>query len=214
METVRRGLFVAFEGGDGSGKSTQVGLLVEHLRDAGWPVTVTREPGSGHLGGRIRELLLHGAAIGDRAEALLFAADRAEHVATVVRPALNQGHIVITDRYMDSSIAYQGAGRQLGIDPVRALSMWATDGLLPDLTLLLDVPLDLASARRTGQADRMEAEKADFHQRVREGFLELAQADPGRYLVLDATKPVDGVAAAVLTAVMACLDTRELRGSP
>lgn len=210
METVRRGLFVAFEGGDGSGKSTQVGLLAERLRDAGWPVTVTREPGSGHLGGRIRELLLHGDAIGERAEALLFAADRAEHVATVVRPALEGGHVVITDRYMDSSIAYQGAGRHLGIEQVRALSMWATNELLPDLTVLLDAPLELATARRTGrtgQADRMEAEEADFHQRVREGFVALAQADPGRYLVLDASRPLDGVAADVLAAVTERLDS-------
>ncbi|MBW3084886.1 Thymidylate kinase [Austwickia sp. TVS 96-490-7B] len=185
----RRGVLIAFEGGDGAGKSTQIARLTRWLAAHGREFVVTREPGGTELGERVREVLLHGGAVSARAEALLFAADRAHHVDTVIRPALEAGQDVITDRFMDSSIAYQGAGRALGADEVKDLSLWATGGLLPDLTVLLDVAVDVGAARRTGHPDRLEAEVGGFHERVRAHFLALAQAEPARYLVVDASLP-------------------------
>lgn len=197
----RRGLFVTFEGGDGAGKTTQASLLEDWLTDAGRHVVRTREPGGTEVGVLVRDIVLHHRGdIAPRAEALLYAADRAHHVETVVRPALARGDVVIQDRYLDSSVAYQGAGRVLGRDEVRELSLWATGGLLPDLTVLLD--LDPAAARRRLDADdkpfdRLEAEREDFHARVREEFLALAAAEPGRFLVLDAAADREALAAAV-----------------
>lgn len=193
-----RGLFVAFEGGDGAGKSTQIALLRDWLQDHGRPVRVTREPGGTPLGQAIRSLVLHGEHVSPRAEALLFAADRAHHVDTVVRPALDRGEDVLTDRYLDSSVAYQGAGRELGVAEVRDLSLWATQGLLPDLTVLLDVSAEEGVRRRRREGDRMESEPGGFHDRVRRHFLDLAAADPGRYLVVDATDAVEAVARRVV----------------
>ncbi|WP_295837052.1 dTMP kinase [uncultured Microbacterium sp.] len=203
------GLFVTFEGGDGAGKTTQASLLDGWVRDRGRDVVRTREPGGTDVGVRIREIVLHHRGhIDPRAEALLYAADRAHHVETVVRPAIARGDVVIQDRYLDSSVAYQGAGRVLDADDVRALSLWATDGLLPDLTVLLD--LDPAAARRRLDADdkpfdRLEAEKEDFHARVRTAFLTLAAAEPERFLVLDATQPAEALAQRVRDAVAARL---------
>ncbi len=193
------GLFVAFEGGEGAGKSTQARLLVDWLRGHDCPVVLTREPGDSPIGPAVRALLLDPATAGlsARAEALLYAADRAEHVASVVRPALLRGAVVVSDRYADSSTAYQGAGRGLGVDAVARLSEWATAGLMPDLTVLLDVDPSVGLRRPTGPADRLEREPAEFHRRVRDAFRELAAADPGRYLVLDATRPPERTAAAV-----------------
>ncbi|WP_442933525.1 dTMP kinase [Micromonospora sp. CPCC 206060] len=198
------GLFLVFEGGEGAGKSTQVAALAEALRGEGHEVVVTREPGATPVGERIRALLL-GAPGSDvpspRAEALLYAADRAHHVATVVRPALARGAVVISDRYVDSSLAYQGAGRTLPADEVSWLSSWATGGLKPDLVILLDVDpatgLDRVAARRGG-TDHVEAESIHFHERVRYAFLDLAAADPKRYLVLDASRPAPDISTAVL----------------
>ncbi|MBO4209508.1 dTMP kinase [Micromonospora echinofusca] len=198
------GLFLVFEGGEGAGKSTQVTALAEALRAEGHEVVVTREPGATPVGERIRSLLL-GAPGSDvpspRAEALLYAADRAHHVATVVRPALARGAVVISDRYVDSSLAYQGAGRTLPADEVSWLSSWATGGLKPDLVILLDVEpatgLRRVAARR-GETDHVEAESIDFHERVRYAFLDLAAADPKRYLVLDASRPAPEISTAVL----------------
>lgn len=193
------GLWVTFEGGDGSGKTTQAGLLEEWLRESGRTVVRTREPGGTEVGNLIRDIVLHHRGdIAPRAEALLYAADRAHHVATLVRPALERGEVVIQDRYLDSSVAYQGAGRVLDADEIRRLSLWATGGALPDLTVLLD--LDPAAARRRLDADdkpfdRLEAEKADFHARVRSAYLGLAAAEPSRFLVLDATAPIAEIAA-------------------
>ena len=192
------GLFLTFEGGDGSGKSTQSALLTEWLIGQGRTVVHSREPGGTDVGHEIRELVLHRRGhIAPRAEALLYAADRAHNVATVVRPALERGDIVIQDRYLDSSVAYQGAGRILDPDEVRSLSLWATEGLLPDLTVLLDLDEESGRARlaesRT-RYDRLEAEAAEFHARVREGYLTLAAAEPERFLVLDAALPVDELA--------------------
>jgi dTMP kinase len=195
------GLFVTFEGGDGVGKSTQAALLEDWLRAQGRDVVRTREPGGTDVGQRVREIVLHHRGhIDARAEALLYAADRAHHVATVVRPAIARGDVVIQDRYLDSSVAYQGAGRVLDPQQVRDLSLWAVDGLLPDVTVLLD--LDETSARRRLDADdkpfdRLEAEQAEFHARVRAAFLTLADAEPARFLVVDASLPVDEIAALV-----------------
>jgi dTMP kinase len=193
-----RGLFLTFEGGDGSGKSTQAALLTEYLTGAGRTVVHSREPGGTELGIELREIVLHRRGhIAPRAEALLYAADRAHNIATVVRPALERGDIVIQDRYLDSSVAYQGAGRVLDPGEVREVSLWATEGLLPDLTVLLDLDIETGRARlddaRT-RYDRLEAEAAEFHHRVREGYLALAAAEPGRFLVLDATDPVEVLA--------------------
>lgn len=195
------GLFLTFEGGDGSGKSTQAALLTEWLAEQGRTVVHAREPGGTELGVELREIILHRRGyIAPRAEALLYAADRAHNVATVVRPALESGHIVIQDRYLDSSVAYQGAGRVLDPAEVRNVSLWATENLLPDLTVLLDLDIETGRARlddsRT-RYDRLEAEAAEFHHRVREAYLGLAAAEPGRFLVLDATESVDTLAARV-----------------
>ena len=192
-----RGVLIAFEGGDGAGKSTQIARLTRWLTARGRDFVVTREPGGTDLGRSVRELLLHGGTVSPRAEALLFAADRAHHVDTVIRPALEAGQDVITDRFMDSSIAYQGAGRDLDAGEVQTLSLWATAGLVPDLTVLLDVPVDIARARRAGLHDRLESEPADFHERVRAHFLALAVASPERYLVVDGAAGSDEIAAVV-----------------
>lgn len=186
----RRGLLLALEGGEGAGKSTQARLLAIWLRDQGFDVVSTHEPGATKVGMRLRALLLDNthAGLAPRAETLMYAADRAEHVAAVIDPALDRGAIVVTDRYVDSSLAYQGAGRQLPLSEVDELNKWATGGLLPDLTILLDLPPEAGLSRRARSGDRLEAEPAEFHQRVRTGFLALAKADPDRYLVLDATK--------------------------
>ncbi|WP_129336666.1 dTMP kinase [Cellulomonas endophytica] len=203
----RRGLFVSFEGGDGAGKSTQVALLGERLAAAGHEVVLTREPGGTALGRTLRTAVLHGEHLDARTEALIYAADRAHHVASLVRPALARGAVVVTDRYLDSSVAYQGSGRDLGADEVERLSLWAVDGLLPDVTVLLDLDPDVGRGRLTGEPDRLESAGDDFHRRTREAFLGRAAADPGRWLVLDATRPVAELAAAVGERVGAALAT-------
>jgi dTMP kinase len=208
-DAVTPGLFITLEGGDGSGKSTQAALLAEWLQGGGRTVVRTREPGGTEVGVAIREIVLHHRGeVSPRAEALLYAADRAQHIATLVRPALQRGEVVIQDRYLDSSVAYQGAGRVLGGPEVRELSLWAAEGLLPDLTLLLD--LDETAARGRLDADkkvfdRLEAEKGEFHARVRAAFLDLADAEPDRFLVLDASLPVAELAALIRARVAALL---------
>jgi dTMP kinase len=188
-----RGVFIALEGGDGAGKSTQARLLCGWLEELGHKVVVTREPGGTAFGRTVRELVLHGDHVAPRAEALLFAADRAHHVETLILPALALGEVVITDRYMDSSVAYQGAGRDLGVDEVRELNLWATGGLVPTLTVLIDLPADVGRTRRRGVHDRLESESAHFHGAVRNLFLALALADPDRYLVVDGALPAGQV---------------------
>ena len=193
-------MFISFEGIDGVGKSTQADLLEAHLVGLSREVVRTLEPGGSELGRDIRKLLLHSGHVDARAEALLYAADRAHHVATVIRPALAEGKVVITDRYLDSSVAYQGAGRILGATEVRDLSMWAIQGLLPALTVLLDLDADSAVARRakTGDApDRLEREKVEFFEAVRACYLELAAAEPDRFLVVDARLSVDEIQAQI-----------------
>lgn len=188
------GLFISFEGIDGVGKSTQADLLETWLTDEGKQVVRTLEPGGTDVGVEIRKILLHHKGdLAPRAEAALFAADRAHHVASKIRPALDAGKIVITDRYFDSSVAYQGAGRDLSRTEVRDLSLWAVGGLLPDLTVLLDLPADQARARRNTsgtEPDRLEQEKTEFFETVRAAYLDLANAEPDRFLVVDASVSV------------------------
>ncbi|MDL5202913.1 dTMP kinase [Streptomyces sp. ALI-76-A] len=193
------GFFIALEGGDGAGKSTQAEALAEWIRAKGHEVVVTREPGATPVGKRLRSILLDvsSAGLSHRAEALLYAADRAEHVDTVVRPALERGAVVVSDRYIDSSVAYQGAGRDLSPTEIARINRWATDGLVPHLTVLLDVSPEIARERFTEAPDRLESEPAEFHARVRSGFLTLAAADPGRYLVVDAGQEPEAVTTVV-----------------
>ncbi|MEU8958550.1 dTMP kinase [Streptomyces sp. NPDC048518] len=193
--TCATGFFIALEGGDGAGKSTQAEALAEWIRAKGHEVVVTREPGATPVGKRLRSILLDvsSAGLSHRSEALLYAADRAEHVDTVVRPALERGAVVISDRYIDSSVAYQGAGRDLSPTEIARINRWATGGLVPHLTCLLDVSPEAARERFTEAPDRLESEPAEFHARVRSGFLTLAAADPGRYLIVDAAQEPEAV---------------------
>ena len=187
------GLFITFEGGDGAGKTTQSKLLAAWLEQRGYEVVHTREPGGSSLGDSVRNVLLHGGHVHERAEALLYAADRAQNIAEIVRPALERSAAVVQDRYIDSSLAYQGAGRPLPQEEVRHINEWATGGLWPELTVLLDMNPEVAITRREAageQADRLEREAAEFHLRVRAEYLKLASAEPQRFLVLDATQPV------------------------
>jgi dTMP kinase len=197
------GRFVAFEGGEGCGKSTQAALLAQAIG-----AQLTREPGGTPLGTSVRALLLDpdAAPVGSRTEALLMAADRAHHVATVVRPALESGRHVVSDRFAASSIAYQGYGRGLPVGEIRELSAWATDGLWPDLNVLVDVPVDVAAARLGTDLDRFERAGDEFHERVAEGFRRLAADDPEHWVVVDGTPTVEEVAAAVRVAVEERLD--------
>ena len=192
------GVFVCFEGGEGAGKSTQAKALAGWLTEQGYAVRLTFEPGDTPVGKQLRAIVLDPAtgALSSRTEALLYAADKAEHVDTLVRPALDRGEVVITDRYVDSSVAYQGAGRVLDLAEVTRLQRWATADLRPHLTVVLDVdPVD--GLGRFEERDRIEAEGTEFHQRAREAFLGFAAADPDHYLVLDGARPVEEIAAAV-----------------
>ena len=197
-----KGLFIAFEGGEGAGKSTQTQLLTEWLEARGHAVLLTREPGGTPLGKSLREILLDNktGTIAPRAEALLYAADRADHVATVIRPALEKDHVVITDRYIDSSIAYQGAGRVLSPGEVARISRWASESLFPNLTIILDIPAEIGLGR-IKKKDRLESEPLAFHERIRQEFLQLALMDPERYLVVDAIQSVEQIHSAITTRV-------------
>lgn len=199
-----RGLFIVFEGGEGAGKSTQVALLAQHLAATGTAVVLTREPGGTPTAEAVRTLLLAPATepMSDWCEALLFAAARADHVAKVIAPAVATGQVVLCDRYVDSSLAYQGFARALPVEQVRTVSQWATGGLVPDLTVLLDVDPALGLARAR-DGNRMEAQALEFHQRVRAGLLALAAQEPDRYLVLAADRPVPQIADEVRTRVAA-----------
>lgn len=197
-------MFITFEGIDGVGKSTQLDLLQQWLESRGSEVVRTLEPGGTELGKEIRHLLLHRKGdVAPRAEALLYAADRAHHVATKIRPALAEGKVVLGDRYFDSSVAYQGAARELDVDEVRNISLWAVDNLMPDLTVLLDLDAEAAISRRnnTGtEPDRLEREKVDFFERARNQYLELAKES--RFLVVDATLSIDEIQQQIRERVM------------
>jgi dTMP kinase len=201
------GLFVAFEGGEGSGKTTQARTVAIWLRELGYDVITTHEPGATKVGMRLRALLLDTTHTGmsPHAEALMYAADRAEHVSSVIKPALARGAVVITDRYVDSSLAYQGAGRSLPVSEIARLNDWATGGRMPDLTVLLDMDPLAGLSRRTRSLDRLEAEGAEFHNRVRAGFVALAAAEPSRYLVLDAARPADEITHEITDRIRALL---------
>ena len=199
------GLFITFEGGDGSGKTTQINLLATWLESQGKTVVLTREPGGTDLGIELRNIVLHRKGfIAPRAEALLYAADRSHHIHSLVRPALERGDVVVQDRYLDSSVAYQGAGRVLDPEEVRELSLWATERLMPHLTVLLDVPASVAKARQAQterEYDRLEAEAEDFHTRVRESYLSLAAEEPERFLVVNGELPKDEIHQIIITKV-------------
>ena len=197
------GLFIAFEGGEGVGKSTQEALLGEFLSSMGKTVVRTREPGGTPAAEAIRAIVLSREFDGmnARSEALLFAASRGDHVERVIRPALERGDIVICDRYIDSSVAYQGYARNLGAEHVRNLSLWATNNLLPDLTIVLTMNADV-SLQRISNPDRLEAEPIEYHRAVTQAFLDLAEQDPERYLVIDATQSKDAIAQLINARVM------------
>lgn len=200
------GLFVVFEGGDGAGKSTQCRLLAEALRTRGHRIVLTREPGGTALGETIREVLLgpDSAGMVARTEALLFAAARAQHAAELIRPAMARGEVILSDRYLESSVAYQGAARGLGEQEVAQVSLWGTEYLVPDLTVVLDVAPALG-LKRAGDANRMEAEPREFHAAVRACFLRRAAAAPGRYLVVAGDRPPGEIATTVLAKVLPLL---------
>ena len=204
-ERAGAGRFIAFEGGEGSGKSTQARLLANRLG-----AVLTREPGGTETGRRIRELVLVADLpdLDERTEALLMAADRAQHVAEVVRPNLQSGRHVVTDRFSGSSLAYQGHGRGLPLDQVARLSSWASAGLQPDVVILLDLPIDVSRGRLGTSLDRMERAGRQFHERVQAGYRELAASDPDRWAVIDASGDVGSVAAAVAEVVADRLDLR------
>lgn len=203
------GFFIAFEGGEGAGKSTQTELLSKCLADEGFSVVVTREPGGTPTAEKIRSVLLDPTItdMPDQAEALLFAAARADHATNLIRPALENGSIVICDRYLESSVAYQGYGRNLGGTYIRELSEWATQGLLPDFTVYLDVPAQVSIERRNG-TDRMEIQSLDFHMQTQQAFRDLAKNSQAAHIIVDATLPIDGIAGLISTAVLAELKTR------
>jgi dTMP kinase len=193
MSEKKLGLFIVFEGGDGAGKSTQSARLAAWLSSKGYHVRTTFEPGDTELGAQVREMVLHSHIdMAPRAEALLYAVDKAQHVAEVIKPSLAAGMIVISDRYVDSTIAYQGAGRALSVDEVSRLAWWSVANLVPDLTILIDVP-PLEGLSRKNLHDRMENAGDDFHERVRAHMLHLASSGPGNYLVVDGSNPKDEV---------------------
>ena len=201
------GVFVCFEGGEGAGKSTQARKLTDWLRAEGYDVLLTHEPGDTAVGKQLRDIVLDPATgdLSPRTEALLYAADKAEHVDKVVAPALGEGKVVITDRYVDSTLAYQGAGRSLADRDVERVARWATADLRPHLTVVLDLPPE-QGLDRFAERDRIEAESDEFHQRVRDMFLRLASGQPEHYLVVDARKPVDEIAREIRTRVEPLLE--------
>jgi len=188
-------VFVTFEGGEGAGKTTAIRALRARFESEGHQVTITREPGSGDVGTKIREILLHGGALDPKCELFLFLADRAQHVASIVRPALQMGHLVLCDRHADSTVVYQGVGRGLLPETTRPLNALATGGLTPDLTILFDLRPEIGLARLS-ERDRLDAEPLEFHLKVRQGFLEEAAREPERWVVIDAEQDPDAVIAA------------------
>ena len=203
------GVFITFEGGDGAGKSTQLQLLATWLDEQKKTYVLTREPGGTDVGLELRDIILHRKGfLAPRAEALLYAADRAHHVHTVVRPALERGDVVVQDRFFDSSVAYQGAGRVLSEDEVRDLSLWAVEDLRPNLTIVLDVPAEVARARRDSTRDvydRLEAEADDFHERVRQAYHRLAGAEPERIVIIDGELPAEEIHQQIVSRVQSLL---------
>jgi len=210
---MKRGFFIVFEGGEGSGKSIQVEILASHLREEGYTVTVTREPGGTRIGEQIRAIT-HNSENVDLdavAESYLMAASRAQHVRELIEPALVAGKVVVCDRFVDSSIAYQGYGRKLGGDTIRILNELAVDGAIPDMSIVLDVSPSLGLDRRARgvkMKDRLDLQQKDFYDRVYQGYVTLAKKDPERYVIIDSSKPIEDVAGNVWKAVKKALDNR------
>ena len=197
-----KGLFITFEGGDGCGKTTQIKLLDKYLREKGYETVLTREPGAKGLGEKIREILLnYDGDVSPRCESFLFLADRAQNIGCIVKPALAEGKIVICDRHTDSSVAYQGYGRGLDIEGIKELNSIATDGLVPDLTIVLDVDVETSQARVGTEKDRMESAGVEFFERVRQGYLEIAKKEPERVKVIDSTQSIEDIHKKVLELV-------------
>lgn len=188
------GLFIVFEGGDGAGKTTQIEKLAKYLTDKNKKVLVTREPGGTVMGKSIRDWLLEQTEVDvdPKTEALLFAADRAHHMHTVIQPALTLGQIVISDRHIDSSVAYQGVARNLGIENIKNISLWAVGGITPQLVVVLDIKVEVGQAR-LNRKDRLDRESKDFHEKVNQAYVDLAKLDPAKYLVIDAELPIDEI---------------------
>lgn len=197
-----KGLFITFEGGDGCGKTTQIKLLDEYLRSKGYQTLLTREPGSKGLGIKLREILLnYDGEVSPRAESFLFLADRAQHVDCIIKPALENGVIVLCDRHTDSTVAYQGYGRGLDLEQIHNLNNIATNGLKPDLTIVLDVDVETSQKRVGAEKDRMESAGIEFFERVRKGFLEIAKQEPERVKVVDSTQTIEEIHAQILELV-------------
>lgn len=197
------GLFIVFEGGDGAGKTTQIEKLAKYLTDKNKQVLVTREPGGTVMGKSIRDWLLEQTEVevDPKTEALLFAADRAHHMHTLIQPALAAGNIVISDRHIDSSVAYQGVARNLGIENVKNISLWAVGGIVPQLVIVLDIKVEVGQAR-LNRKDRLDRESKDFHEKVNQAYLDLAKLDPAKYLVINAELPIDEIAAKIQARVV------------
>lgn len=191
---MKKGCFITFEGADGCGKTTQARLIGAYLKDKGFDVLTTREPGGSNLGISLREILLHHEGyVSPKCESFLFLADRAQHVDTIIVPAVQEGKVVLCDRYTDSTIAYQGYGKGENIELIKKLNDMATSGKKPDLTLVFDVDSEVAQTRLGGEKDRMESEGMTFHKNVRQGYLNIAKAEPDRVVIIDANQPIDAV---------------------
>jgi dTMP kinase len=206
-------LFITFEGPDGSGKTTQARMLTEYLKSCGRDVIYTREPGGTEISEQIRDVILstRNKSMRNETEVLLFSAARAQIVAELIRPALAQGKLVICDRYYDSTLAYQGYGLGLDLDALRAITKFATGGLVPDLTFYVDVPAEVGLARRhRGETNRLDQKDVEYHARVRNGYLELAQAEPKRFIVIDGTGTIDVVQEKIRVRTMAELQVRQM----
>lgn len=196
---MKKGMFITFEGADGCGKTTQMKLLAEYLEKKGIDVVLTREPGAKGLGEKVREILLnYEGPVSDRCESFLFLADRAQNIDIIVNPAVEEGKIVLCDRHIDSTVAYQGYGRGLDIERINMLNNIATNGRKPDLTFVFDIDVETSMARVGKEKDRMERAGKDFHNRVRQGYLELAKQEPQRIKVIDAAKSIEEIHAEVI----------------
>ena len=200
-----KGLFITFEGGDGCGKTTQIKLIDEYLRNKGYKTLLTREPGSKGLGVKLREILLnYDGEVSPTCESFLFLADRAQHVDCIIKPALEEGTIVLCDRHTDSTVAYQGYGRGLDLEQIYKLNNIATNGLKPDLTVVLDVDVETSQARVGKEKDRMESAGIEFFERVRKGFLEIAKQEPSRVKVIDSTQSIEDIHKQVVELIQKC----------
>ena len=191
---MKKGLFITLEGADGCGKTTQLNLLKEYLTSKGYEIVVTREPGGKGLGEKLREILLnYDGEVSDRCEAFLYLADRAQNIDTIIKPAINSGKIVLCDRHTDSSVAYQGYGREQNIDNINMLNELAVNGVHPDLTIVFDIDTEISMARVGAEKDRLESAGIEFHKRVRNGYLEIAKKNPQRIKVVDASQTIEDV---------------------